>query len=226
MHITEFNTSYNPRTPIHDTNQNAAYIARLLARFGETSASYSYWTFGDIFEESGVPFTPFHGGFGLVANGNIPKPTFWTFAFFKKLQGKCVHKSENAIITQEKDGTFAGIAYNLCMGEKTDIILAFTLPANDNTTYSLVTRTVDEVVCNPLKVWNDIGQPANPSKSQVQLLKDSAYPLVGSNVVHSAGGDAVFEIVTRANAVIGFEIRRVNIIPDRGFDYERVINGR
>ena len=40
----------------------------------------SYWTFGDVFEEMGVPFTPFHGGFGLVANGCITKPTFWTFA--------------------------------------------------------------------------------------------------------------------------------------------------
>jgi xylan 1,4-beta-xylosidase len=222
MHITEFNTSYNPRTPIHDTNQHAAYIARLLARMGETSASYSYWTFGDIFEELGIPSTPFHGGFGLVANGLIPKPTFWTFAFFKKLQGKCLHKSENAIITQEKDGSYAGVAYNLCMAVKEDITLNFILPADNDATYSLVTRTVDEVVCNPLKVWNDIGQPANPSKLQVQLLKDSAYPPVGSGIIRSLDGEAVIEIDVRANAVVGFEIRRIEIVPDRGFDYERL----
>jgi xylan 1,4-beta-xylosidase len=29
MHITEFNTSYTPLNPIHDTNLNAAYVARL-----------------------------------------------------------------------------------------------------------------------------------------------------------------------------------------------------
>ena len=65
MHITEFNTSYRPDSPVHDTTRNAAYVARLLARLGEVNASYSYWTFGDVFEEMGVPFTPFHGGFGL-----------------------------------------------------------------------------------------------------------------------------------------------------------------
>ena len=89
IHITEFNTSYVPNCPIHDTNQNAAYIAHQLSRLGDDNESYSYWTFGDVFEEFGVPFTPFHGGFGLVANGCIPKPTFWTFAFYKKLNGTC-----------------------------------------------------------------------------------------------------------------------------------------
>ena len=82
IHITEFNTSYIPNCPLHDTNQNAAYIAEQLSRLGEDNESYSYWTFGDIFEEQGVPFTTFQGGFCLVANGCIPKPNFWTFKFF------------------------------------------------------------------------------------------------------------------------------------------------
>ena len=69
LHITEFNTSYRPDSPLHDTNQNAAYVAWLLSQMGNENTSYSYWTFGDVFEELGVPFTPFHGGFGLMANG-------------------------------------------------------------------------------------------------------------------------------------------------------------
>ena len=59
IHVTEFNTSYSPTTPLHDTNLNAAYIAHQLSRLGDCNESYSYWTFGDVFEESGVPFTPF-----------------------------------------------------------------------------------------------------------------------------------------------------------------------
>ena len=85
IHITEFNTSYIPNCPLHDTNRNAAYIARQLSRLGDVNESYSYWTFGDIFEELGVPFTPFHGGFGLVANGGIPKPTFWTCLLYTSM---------------------------------------------------------------------------------------------------------------------------------------------
>ena len=50
IHITEFNTSYVPNCPIHDTTQNAAYIAHQLSRLGDDNESYSYWTFGDVFE--------------------------------------------------------------------------------------------------------------------------------------------------------------------------------
>ena len=58
IHITEFNSSYTPQGVIHDTNLNAALIAQQLSRLGDVNESYSYWTFGDVFEEMGVPFTP------------------------------------------------------------------------------------------------------------------------------------------------------------------------
>lgn len=114
MHVTEFNTSYIPNCPLHDTNQNAAFLARQLSILGDVAQSYSYWTFGDIFEEGGVPHTPFHGGFGLVANGGIPKPTFWTFAFYKRLLGgECVHKDDNCVIVKLPNGEYKGVAWNM-----------------------------------------------------------------------------------------------------------------
>ena len=33
----------------------------------------SYWTFSDVFEEQGVVKTPFYGGYGVIAEGGIPK---------------------------------------------------------------------------------------------------------------------------------------------------------
>ncbi len=42
IHITEFNTSYTPKSVIHDTNLNAAFIAHQLSRLGDGNASYSY----------------------------------------------------------------------------------------------------------------------------------------------------------------------------------------
>ena len=35
IHITEYNTSYVPNAPLHDTVRNAAYIAHQLSRLGE-----------------------------------------------------------------------------------------------------------------------------------------------------------------------------------------------
>lgn len=80
---------------------------------GDVNESYSYWTFGDVFEEQGVPFTPFHGGFGLVANGCITKPTFWTFAFYKKLEeseANCVYKDDNIVVLKRANGDYLGVA--------------------------------------------------------------------------------------------------------------------
>ncbi|MDE7298133.1 MAG: xylan 1,4-beta-xylosidase [Lachnospiraceae bacterium] len=167
IHITEFNTSYIPNCPLHDTNQNAAYIAHQLSRLGDVNESYSYWTFGDIFEEQGVPFTPFHGGFGLVANGGICKPTFWTFRFFKELKGTCVHRCENMVVVKKEDGSYCGTAWN-CSRVRTgrELELGISLPAEVSGEYALVTKTVDEKTCNPLKLWHDLGEPSSLDEKQ------------------------------------------------------------
>lgn len=224
IHITEFNTSYSPKTPLHDTNCNAAYIAELLSMLGDQNESYSYWTFGDIFEELGVPFTPFHGGFGLVANGRIPKPTFWTFHFYKQLKGKCVHRSSEAVIVKNESGKYLGIAWNKSVkrtGRKLEI--SFELPVVDGEEYSVIKKIVDENCCNPLKVWHDIGEPANPSKEQLALIREAANPMVVSDRVQSKGGTLELTIEVDENAVVYFEIFKIHSKSDRGYDYNRVM---
>lgn len=225
IHITEFNTSYVPDCPLHDTNLNAAYTAAMLSRLGDKHASYSYWTFGDVFEEKGVPFTPFHGGFGMVANGCIAKPTFWTFAFYKQLQGNCVHRSEEAIIVQLPDGNYLGILWNLDVDYTGEPLkLEFELPGQAGE-YCLVSKTVDEECCNPLKLWHDIGEPANLLPEQTALLKEHAVPLIKSEsiVATKAGIDICF--VLKTNAVVYFELKAVERKSDRGYSYERVVKG-
>ena len=210
IHITEFNTSYIPNCPLHDTNRNAAYIAHQLSRLGDMNESYSYWTFGDIFEEQGVPFTPFHGGFGLVANGGIPKPTFWTFRFFKKLEGVCVHRSQEAVVIRRFDGSYRGTAWNSNLWGKGETRkLIFSLPW-DGKEYCIVTRTVDEETCNPLRLWHNLGEPSSLTKEQQELLKEEARPFVESFRKESVHGEAEAEITVRENGVVYFEIFPVN----------------
>ncbi len=216
IHITEFNTSYIPNCPIHDTNLNAAYLAEQLSRLGDVNESYSYWTFGDIFEEQGVPFAPFHGGFGMVANGCIPKPTFYTFKFFKRLQGDCVHKDADAVIVKTESG-YRGVAWNYCpMGGDMEKELELSFEAGSES--CLITETVDETTCNPLKLWHDMGEPQSLSECQQELLRQAARPLVGSRRV-SEGESVKLELMR--NSVIYFELIDAPMTSDRGFDYQR-----
>lgn len=224
IHITEFNTSYIPQCPIHDTNLNAAYVAHMLSRLGDKHASYSYWTFGDVFEENGVAFTPFSGGFGLVANGLIPKPTFWTFAFFKKLKGECVHRSEEAVVVRKGENGYCGTVWN-ADGRNTGEELDFTieLPVEKGVPYCLMVKTVDEECCNPLKVWHDLGEPANPSKEELRLLRECAKPLLTTTRIEEKDGKVEVSLHLKKNAVQYFELIPAVIHSDAGYSYERTL---
>lgn len=226
MHITEFNTSYVPNAPIHDTNQNAAYVASLLAIMGDTSDSYSYWTFGDVFEEWGVPFTPFHGGFGLLADKSVRKPTFYSFKFFKDLVGKCVHRDDNSVICIDDEGTYRGVLFNSRIdrtGEKLNLQIA--IPSKVSAKYTLITKTVDEKTCNPLKVWHDLGEPANPDYNQFELIRENDKPFVRTSVVESTDGKISLDFEVEEFGLMYFELRGFELKPDRGYDYERVMAG-
>lgn len=224
MHITEFNTSYVANAPIHDTNKNAAYVASMLEKFPETSASYSYWTFGDIFEEIGVPHTLFHGGFGMMADRGIRKPTYYAFKFFKEIKkadGKCILKNENSVVYKGSDGCYRGVIFNSRVkrtGEALDI--SFTLPA-DADKYSLIYRLVDEKTCNPYKVWHDLGEPSSPNAETIELLKNSDKPAISSAIIEAADGNIKLERCLDEFGLAYFELKPYNLTADRGFDYAR-----
>ena len=234
IHLTEFSTSYTPRGVIHDTNINAAYLARQLAGLGDVNEAYSYWTFGDVFEEQGVQNSLFHGGFGMVAAGNIPKPTFWTFYFFKQLKlfgENCVYRDDNAVIVKGDKG-YAGILWNIDEEDQVKEI-SFDLKKE----YTLITKTVDETSCNPLKLWHDLGEPAYPTKEETELIKSAAWPLVESSVVKVSADDAaslndenndcnktLISIPVRKNGVAYFTLTERHFTPDRGYDYDKVVS--
>ncbi len=183
LHITEFNTSYNPRCPIHDTIYNGALICALLARIGKFCASYSYWTFGDVFEETGVYDRQYHGGFGLIADHGIPKPTAWAYHFFSKLKGTPLLSSEDTLCVRDENGTYRAVMWNICRDEKQDRQIRLCLPAEKGESYSIVTQVVDRKNANPLRVWHHLGEPATLDREQIMLLKNASAPGIASEKI-------------------------------------------
>lgn len=224
MHVTEFNTSYSPDSPVHDTIQNAAYIAWQISHMGQYGESYSYWTFGDIFEEKGVPFTPFHGGFGLVANKCIPKPTYWTFAFFKTLQGECVECSDDIVVVRLPDGSYRGVVYNLCTGSMDELNTSLDLETkNGDESFCLITKLVDENHANPVKLWHEMGEPQFLSNEQIKLLKNHALPYVMTKRMDAVDSHVNVDFSLLPNAVMWFELKKIVPQSDRGYRYPEKI---
>lgn len=83
--ITEWSASYSPRDRIHDSYVSAPFILEAVKRCEGSCDAFSYWTYTDIFEEVGLPPTPFHGGFGLFNVQGLKKPAYHAFAFLSKL---------------------------------------------------------------------------------------------------------------------------------------------
>lgn len=85
IHYTEWNSSYSPLDPVHDSYVNAAFVLRKLKQNQGLLTSMSYWAFSDVFEEASPPKTPFHGGFGLINLQGLRKPAFYAYQFLNRL---------------------------------------------------------------------------------------------------------------------------------------------
>ncbi|MFC1735578.1 glycosyl hydrolase [Candidatus Hydrogenedentota bacterium] len=177
LHITEYNTSYSPLCPIHDSTFNAAYLARTLSEGGDFADSFSYWTFSDVFAEADVPKAQFHGGFGLVAMNGIRKPTFHLFSFFSCLGGEMLYRDENVIVTRHEDGTVALIAWNDVMeagqGFEKDFDLRIPVSFPE---VCVKQQVVDEENGNPWRVWKEMGRPRYPDAGEIDTLHHAAVP--------------------------------------------------
>ena len=74
----------------------------------------SYWTFSDVFEEQGMVKTPFYGGFGLIAAGKIPKPSFYAFQVLHHLGDQRIENdSQDVLVTKTSGGALVIVLWNV-----------------------------------------------------------------------------------------------------------------
>jgi xylan 1,4-beta-xylosidase len=113
-HATHFNQA-------HDSVWSAAYLVRgMVSAMGRIDA-LAYWTISDHFEELGRPPALLHGGFGLLAVGNLRKPRWWGLWMLEQLgnsrlalalEGDGAGDLVNAVATRGDDDRVAIVAWN------------------------------------------------------------------------------------------------------------------
>jgi xylan 1,4-beta-xylosidase len=180
VHITEFNSSYRPDNPIHDTAFQAAYLAPVLANGGDLVDSFAYWTFSDVFEEAGIPTALFHGGFGLLTHRQIPKPAYHLYAFFARLGDEILARGEDHLVTRHTDGRVALLAWAPVdvTGQNTVEThrVALDLPLPGPAAFVVRSR-VNEQAGNAWTAWAEMGRPTSPRPRQVEALRELAQPV-------------------------------------------------
>jgi xylan 1,4-beta-xylosidase len=108
----EFNASYMNEPDVTDAVYMGPWMAETIRQCDGLVDNLAYWSFSDVFDEQGVVKEPFYGGFGLIAEGGIPKPSFNAFELLHRLGDQRIDVDADALVTRRADGTLAIALWN------------------------------------------------------------------------------------------------------------------
>jgi xylan 1,4-beta-xylosidase len=172
----EYNASYMNEPDVTDAAFMGPWLADTIRQCDGLVDVLAYWTFSDVFEEQGVVKQPFYGGFGLIAAGGIPKPSFNAFALLHKLGTRRIPvQSDSVLATRRQDGSLEIAAWNLALPEEPGEPKAMTLRFKGLTgEHRVRIHLLDRDHGSPLPAWTKMGKPPNPTRQQLELLRKAA----------------------------------------------------
>jgi len=173
IHWTEYNASYMNEVEVTDSAFMGPWLANNIRMCDGLTATMSYWTFSDVFEEQGVVKKPFYGGYGLIAEGGIPKAAFNAFALLHRLGEQRVQTDRtDALVTKRADGTVAIALWNYAPPGEGGAARAFQIAWNGRTRFRV--EIVDPEHGSALGAWRAMGSPAFPTREQYEQLRRAA----------------------------------------------------
>ncbi|MFG6201914.1 beta-xylosidase [Nonomuraea sp. JJY05] len=190
IHITEWSTSPSARDFIHDTLFAATSITRSYLKCATLADSIAYWTFTDVFEEGGAGMGPFHGGFGMVNEGGIHKPTFHAFTMLERLGDRLLLATSDGVVTRDsRTSAVSAVFFNYPedmatrgVGSQNSYPAARALAEmgpsrrirhsigglEPGTTF--LVEVMDWEHGNAAEAWYRLGSPLNPSRAESEHL--------------------------------------------------------
>jgi xylan 1,4-beta-xylosidase len=211
LHYTEWSSSYTPSDPLHDSYHSAAFILSKLKGIGDAAQSMSYWTFTDIFEESGPREKPFHGGFGLINYQDIRKPSFFAYQFIHKLGTTELETSDpDAWVCTDDKGGVQALFWNFTITHPGPSVIDQQYYNKDNPSaaakpvrlhignleagsYELTVYKVGYRTNDASTAYLDMGAPGQLTKAQVAQLKAAASGEPIASEVCNIGTERVFD---------------------------------
>jgi xylan 1,4-beta-xylosidase len=199
----EYNASYFNEPAVTDTIYMGPWLADTIRQCDGLVDMMSYWTFSDVFEEQGVVKEPFYGGFGLIAAGGIPKPSYNAFKLLHSLgEERIMADSSSILVTRRKDGALVVAVWNLVPPDQTGttkpVHLRFEHLAGNSSAY--ISR-LDHDGGDTHAAYEKMGKPRYPTREQIKSLLQAAQlpPVEVRNLVK---GELTLELAPDALALI------------------------
>jgi xylan 1,4-beta-xylosidase len=175
VYYTEWNTSSNPRDPLHDEPFTAAFASKIVMEASGLVEGYSFWTFSDIFSENYFPSIPFQGGFGLLNIHGIAKPVYRAFELLHHLGTEILgvdgsHETLNVwVVRKSKTATVLVTNHALPRHPIQTELLNLRITEAPQPRVAYIER-IDEDNSNPRRLWKAMGEPQYLSPTQVEQL--------------------------------------------------------
>ena len=211
--LSEFNASYSNEPDVTDTPYMGPWIASTIRQCAGLLQAMSYWTFSDVFEEGGVIHKPFYGGFGLIAEDDIPKPSFNAFVLLHRLgHVRLLPKTRSALITRTRTGSLVlalwdyappdgrGHHYTPPPRRRAQRVFDITIDGFPAAARGLLWR-VDDTHSNVLRAFDAMGRPSWPTPQQIRVLRDAGR-LTPPRPVQLVGGRIVVTVPQHGLALL------------------------
>lgn len=171
----EFNASYKNEPDVTDAVYMGPWLAGTIRQCDGLVDLMSYWSFSDVFEEQGVVKTPFYGGFGLIAEDDIPKPAFNAFKLLHQLGEERIElNSDSALLTRRKDGTLVLAVWNYAPPEEAGSPKTITLRLQGTHAKHVLISRLDRDHGDVHSAYEKMGSPRYPTQKQIQELQLAA----------------------------------------------------
>lgn len=193
IHLTEWSSSPSPRDCAHDWLPAANDVVQCNIECTGMADSLSNWVFTDIFAEGDGGPEAFHGGFGLMNEHGVKKPTYHAYRFLHQLGSEVVARLEEGVVTRKADGTVQALLYNYAkalkeavplagypghdaakrvqqMGESSQELLDLT-GLEPHAAFVLERMALEDTVTH---AWEQMGRPQNLTRVQEAALKACA----------------------------------------------------
>ena len=172
----EFNSAYDNQIEVTDSIYMGPYLATTISQCDGLTQMMSYWTFSDVFEEQGVVKEPFYGGFGVIAAGGIPKPSFYAFQVLHRLGDERIENSNpDVLVTKTSGGALVIALWNIANPGTSGAPRLVKLDIKGVKPDSGVRISrVDADHGNTLALYAKMGKPRYPTQDQIRELREQS----------------------------------------------------
>jgi xylan 1,4-beta-xylosidase len=203
IHWSEYNASYKNEIDVTDAAFMGPWLANNIRLCDGLTTTMSYWTFSDVFEEQGVIKTPFYGGYGLIAEGGVPKAAFNAFAMLHRLgDRRSQPELANALVTKRPDGTLSIAVWNYAAPGTTGAVRKVHVTVSGwSGTPRYHVEILDRDHGSALAAWQAMASPASPTREQYEQLRHAA------TVTQKLDGTSTFMLSAPGLAVVEVRLR-------------------